>query len=97
MVKGKGEIAVTTEELQAVGRRVEGVGERMVGFRGALGTVPDAGEPPATSAAVADLKTEWLAGLQRLADDMRSLGQLTVAVAQIYDRVDGDQFAPVDP
>lgn len=97
MGKGQGEIAVSTGELQAVGRRVETVGERMVGFRGALGSVPETGEPPATSAALAELKTEWVAGLQRLADNMRSLGQLTVAVAQIYDRVDSDQFAPVDP
>ena len=97
MNEGRGEIAVSTEELRAVGRRVEGVGERMVGFRRALGSLPEAGEPPATSAALAELKTEWMAGLQRLGDDVRSLGQLTVAVAQIYDRVDGDQFAPVDP
>ncbi|MDQ3569531.1 MAG: hypothetical protein M3396_02695 [Actinomycetota bacterium] len=97
MGHGRDQIAVTTEELQAVGRRVEGVGERMVGFRGALGSLPHTGEPPATSAALADLKAEWVAGLERLADDVRSLGQLTVAVAQIYDRVDGDQFAPVDP
>lgn len=97
MGEGRGEIAVSTGELRAVGRRVESVGQRMTGFRGALGRMPDAGEPPATSAALAELNTEWVAGLQRLADDMRSLGQLTVAVAQIYDRVDGDQFAPVDP
>jgi len=76
---------------------VEDVGERMVGFRGAFGSVASTGEPPATMAALAELKTEWVAGLQRLAGDMRSLGQLTVAVAQIYDRVDADQFAPVDP
>jgi hypothetical protein len=99
MSERRGEIAVSTDGLQAVGRRVESVGERMVGFRGALGSVPETGEPPATSAALAELKTQWVVGLQRLGDDVRSLGQLTVAVAvaQIYDRVDGDQFAPVDP
>jgi len=79
MSERRGEIAVSTDELQAVGRRVESVGERMVGFRGALGSVPETGDPPATSAALAGLKTEWLAGLQRLGDDVRSLGQLTVA------------------
>jgi hypothetical protein len=90
-------IAVSTEELQNVGRGVEDVGQQMVGYRLALGGMEKLTYPPATSAALELLKTEWQAGLERLADDMRSLGQLTVAVANIYARVDGDQFAPVDP
>ena len=97
MSEGPGEIAVSTEELRNVGRRVEYVGRQMVGYRLALGGMQTLTYPPATSASLDLLKTEWQAGLERLADDMRSLGQLTVAVAQIYARVDGDQFAPVDP
>ncbi len=57
----------------------------------------DVVEPPATAAALDALEAEWEAGLERLSDDVRSLGQLTVAVAHIYEKVDGDQFAAVDP
>ena len=76
---------------------MEGVGDGMKDCKGDVGHMPELLQPPATSAALDSLKTEWQAGLQRLADDVRSLGQLTVAVAHIYDKVDNDQFAPGDP
>lgn len=85
-------IAVSTEDLKGVGRGVE----RAAGdYRCDLGM--ELSDPPATAGALDSLKSEWQAGLQRLSDDVRSLGQLTLAVAHIYERSDEDKFAPVDP
>ncbi len=80
-----GRIDVTPDQVTAAGGAVGDVGSAVSALPGAVSGVGGAAsEPPATAAALETLAAEWMAGGERLSDDLIAMGELTVVSAMVY-------------
>ncbi len=80
-----GRIDVTPDQVTAAGGAVADIGGAVAALPGAVsGVAGSASEPPATAGALETLAAEWMAGGERLSDDLEAMGEMTVVSAMFY-------------
>ena len=84
-----GQIKVTPEEVARVGASIAALGPNLSSLQAAARSMSSrVSEPPATAMALGKLTTQWLAGVQRLEDDIVELGRMTEGSAVLYRETD---------
>lgn len=89
-----GTIDVDAGQVASVGSSIEGDASGLDPAVAAMAGVAGLAEPAETARALAQLQTQWSAGVRRLRDDLESLGRGTQAASTLYTHTDETAMGP---